>query len=602
MGLVLVLVGASGPARAAELGALKPPVLDAGGGRGRSTDYTVDSSFGFAGGWSSATGVAHRAGFIGELNEPPETSSDTVVRGAGASFRFPLADLLANDRDLEGDPLAVVRVLGGSARGGTVSLDGDSLVYVPPDGAALADTVTVSVGDGDEVVTSATVRVVWSQTITFATPADRTTGSAPFAPTATASSGLAVQFEIVSGPATLGGGLITLTGTGIVTVRASQTGDANFAAAPVVDRSFTVTAPVAAAVVARKIFYNRSAWDGNNVAANASDDAAIATDKAVLLPGQKAGLANYTSYSRGINGLMIDVANPGGTPTAADFTVTVGNDDTPNDWTPAPAPTSVTMRSGAGMGGSTRITLLWADGVINGKWLRVVLRATANTGLPAPDVFYFGNAIGETGNRPGLDAIVNATDEIRVRSNPKGSFAPAPIDFLYDINRDKLVNATDQILARLNTRSAFTALRLISVPLEPAAAPGAPALASPSFGAVHPPSPTTGIESADESSRDRAGSDRTGGLRLQVLRLADGRVLVKAPAAHEGTGLEASETGAAGSWVRVPTGPVIASTHGDGGEWVFRPSDGTAAVFFRLVSPDGSSSRLAAGTQVRVEP
>ena len=60
-------------------------------------------------------------------------------------------------------------------------------------------------------------------------------------------------------------------------------------------------------VVARQLFYNDSAWDGNNAAANADDDDAIATDKVALLPGMTATFANYTSYSRGINGLMIDV-------------------------------------------------------------------------------------------------------------------------------------------------------------------------------------------------------------------------------------------------------------------------------------------------------
>src|SRR5580698_7642731 len=59
---------------------------------------------------------------------------------------------------------------------------------------------------------------------------------------------------------------------------------------------------VEASVVDEQIFYNDSAFDGNSTAANAADDAAIATDKTPLLPGQTAGFANYTSYSRGING------------------------------------------------------------------------------------------------------------------------------------------------------------------------------------------------------------------------------------------------------------------------------------------------------------
>ena len=53
-----------------------------------------------------------------------------------------------------------------------------------------------------------------------------------FTVSATASSGLPVTFSIVSGPATIDGNLITITGTGTVIVRASQAGDSTYAPAP----------------------------------------------------------------------------------------------------------------------------------------------------------------------------------------------------------------------------------------------------------------------------------------------------------------------------------------------------------------------------------
>ena len=58
---------------------------------------------------------------------------------------------------------------------------------------------------------------------------------------ATASSGLPVSLGIVTGPATLSGNIITLTGWGTVVVRASQAGNAMYAAAPSVDQSFAVS-------------------------------------------------------------------------------------------------------------------------------------------------------------------------------------------------------------------------------------------------------------------------------------------------------------------------------------------------------------------------
>jgi len=78
------------------------------------------------------------------------------------------------------------------------------------------------------------------QAITFPTIADKTYGDAPFSISASASSGLPVTFSVVSGPATLNGNAVTLTGAGAVTLRASQAGNGNFNAAPDVERSFQV--------------------------------------------------------------------------------------------------------------------------------------------------------------------------------------------------------------------------------------------------------------------------------------------------------------------------------------------------------------------------
>lgn len=228
-------------------------------------------------------------------------------------------------------------------------------------------------------------------------------------------------------------------------------------------------------VAARHIFYNRSAWDGRNPAATDDDDAAIASDKAVLLPGQKATFANYTSYNHGINGLMIDVRNLRATPTADDFVFRAGNDNQPygtnldspdDDWRLAPEPISITVRAGAGVDGADRVTLIWPDGAIQKCWLQVTLVADDTNGLLQNDVFYVGNAVGESGNSTG-NALVNATDEIGARNNPHSPFNPAPKDDRFDFNRDKLVNAADQIIARNNRTSPFNALKLITPPLEP---------------------------------------------------------------------------------------------------------------------------------------
>ncbi len=208
-------------------------------------------------------------------------------------------------------------------------------------------------------------------------------------------------------------------------------------------------------VVGRYVFY------GNSAFGDPAD--AIATDKTPLLPGQTATFANYTNYSRGINGVMVDVYGmaAGATPSEADFEFKVGNNDDPDSWTQAPAPSSVTFGPGEGVDGTDRITVTWSDGVIRNQWLEVTVLADG-LGIPANDVFYFGNAIGDAGNST-TDAMVTTTDLLLARNNPRNFLDPAGIDLAYDYNHDQRVNVTDVLLARNNQTNFLTALRLIDL-------------------------------------------------------------------------------------------------------------------------------------------
>ncbi|MGC1829305.1 MAG: MBG domain-containing protein, partial [Candidatus Acidiferrales bacterium] len=78
-----------------------------------------------------------------------------------------------------------------------------------------------------------------AQTITFGVLSPVTYGVAPITLTATASSGLPVSYTF-TGPATLSGSTLTITGAGSVTVTASQAGNATYAAATPVQRILTV--------------------------------------------------------------------------------------------------------------------------------------------------------------------------------------------------------------------------------------------------------------------------------------------------------------------------------------------------------------------------
>ena len=262
---------------------------------------------------------------------------------------------------------------------------------------------------------------------------------------------VAASLRLPGGP-TPPGSLVTATATRVDGGTGSN-GTSEFSAA------VQVQANLVTAVVGRYAFYNASAFDGSAGPAP-DDDIAIAGDKQALLPGAgPATFANYTSYPRGLNGIMVDLryVPVGIEPAVADFSFRTGRagDGGAFEWVVGPKPASVSVRRGAGVGGSDRLTLIWMDytpdasdivrAVANG-WLEVTMKASVRTGLQSPDVFYFGNLIGETGDAP-TPARVSAADLGSVRSHLN---AGVPVTSAYDLNRDGLVNALDLAVARSN--------------------------------------------------------------------------------------------------------------------------------------------------------
>lgn len=173
-------------------------------------------------------------------------------------------------------------------------VDGEAI-----DGATAATLTLTSVTAADagsyDVVVSNTYGSVTSntatlavnavaQTITFGTLPDVPFTFTPIALSATSSSGLAVEYSIVSGPATVAGTSLTLTGTGMVTVRASQPGNASFSAATPVERTFTVTA-------------NFASWQQANFNPAELANAAVSGPNAIFGAD---GLTNLVKYALGL--------------------------------------------------------------------------------------------------------------------------------------------------------------------------------------------------------------------------------------------------------------------------------------------------------------
>ena len=125
-----------------------------------------------------------------------------------------------------------------------------TFVYTPAAGTVLnvgthALSVTLTPTDAtDYNQASQTVSLTVNQavqTITFAPPASVAYGSAPITLTATGGgSGNPVTFTLASGPASLAGSTLTVTGVGTVVVDANQAGNSNYLAATQVSKSISV--------------------------------------------------------------------------------------------------------------------------------------------------------------------------------------------------------------------------------------------------------------------------------------------------------------------------------------------------------------------------
>ncbi len=135
--------------------------------------------------------------------------------------------------------------------------------------------------------------------------------------------------------------------------------------------------------------------------------------------------------------------------------------------------------------------------------------ATANTGLAEPDVFYFGNAIGESGNSS-TDAAVTAADALAARGRISATTSVS-IDSNWDYNRDGFITVADMQTAQHNYTAGDAVLNLIAPPAapEPMAIPLSVATepeadATDSITPTIPP--TSDTDSSDIDSKDAISS------------------------------------------------------------------------------------------------
>jgi len=161
-----------------------------------------------------------------QLNTTPSASA-TYASGSGS------ATLTFNYLIQQGQMSAALDVAS------TAALSGGSLAS----GSIPVSLTLPSPGSRGSLSANASIQIdgKGTQTITFSAIANQIYG-ATLPLSASASSGLAPAFSIVSGPATLNNAMLTCTGLGTVIVAADQAGNASWLAAPEVRQQFTVTA------------------------------------------------------------------------------------------------------------------------------------------------------------------------------------------------------------------------------------------------------------------------------------------------------------------------------------------------------------------------
>jgi glycosidase len=235
----------------------------------------------------------------------------------------------------------------------------------------------------------------------------------------------------------------------------------------------TALANITSTVFNRQVFYKGSSFAGAN-SSNPNVPDALDTVKVIAQSGttaQTLTFANVVNTSRGINGLVFDVAGLlGSNLSASDFGFRMSptgafseSANPPNDWSAAPAPSLITVTAGSATA-PARVRIEWGDGLIANRWLQVRVLATTNTGLPSQQTFYIGHLQGEVN---GI-AVGGASGALQVTNADIGVVRPligtnATVTSTVDITKNGLVQNSD--ITAIRSGVGVRQLRLITIPV-----------------------------------------------------------------------------------------------------------------------------------------
>ncbi|MEQ1825283.1 MAG: SdrD B-like domain-containing protein [Pirellula sp.] len=218
-------------------------------------------------------------------------------------------------------------------------------------------------------------------------------------------------------------------------------------------------------VTNRAIYYKGSSFaaGGVNIARALAPNKILAESGATPLT---LSFANVSNYTRGINGIVFDIAGLASTNlTVADFGFRMSptglfdaTANPPSSWLAAPPPSAIVVSPGNATT-AARVRIEWADNAIINRWLQIRIAANGNTGLSVPKTYYIGHLYGEVnGVITNSSYVVNSADLSAVLP----ALGTAPLSSSRDVDKNGVMQNADLVAVRNATKSGFV-LRNITI-------------------------------------------------------------------------------------------------------------------------------------------
>ncbi len=276
---------------------------------------------------------------------------------------------------------------------------------------------------------------------------------------------------------TISGGIATFADIGVgnnKTVTATELAIDGADASNYVANSLAETsASITATVFNRRVFYNDSGFE---IGVGGSVSGALDTTKVLLRSSgsiQTTTSANVSNYSLGLNGVVLDIAGlTVSTLNASDFILRVSPPNAsgvvnPSSWPSAPPTSAIVVQPGGSATIPSRVQLEWAAisgaPAIQNRWLQIIVKANANTGLTKPQIFYVGHAMADVDLA--TPYRVTATDLSLVRARVSNTTF-VPVNENRDVNKDGRITATDLSFVRARVSNTTILLTNITIPAE----------------------------------------------------------------------------------------------------------------------------------------